>query len=240
MGARQEDLRTAQLLAHVVDIGAHPVAGAEALARQQLVAPEDRLGAAEVDGDIAELDALDEAVHDLADSALVLVELPGALGLAHLLHDHLLGGLRGDPAEIDRRQRIDEELADLRIGLDPTGLVERQLRCFVLDCLDHLAVAGELDVAAHPVDRGANVVLMPVFGATGLLDRHLHGFQDLVALDSLLAGDRVGHLQELESVQQISAAFHRLLVSQISNGVLSAAWRRRRAARRSKPSALSE
>ena len=36
-----------------------------------------------------------------------------ALVFAHALHDHLLGGLRGDAAEIDRRQRIDDELAEL-------------------------------------------------------------------------------------------------------------------------------
>ena len=105
MGARQEDLRAARLLAHVEDVGAHAVAVAEALARQQLVAAQHRLGAAEIDDDVAELDALDEAVDDLADAVLELVVLPLALGVAHLLDDHLLGGLRGDAAEIDRRQR---------------------------------------------------------------------------------------------------------------------------------------
>ena len=46
MGARQEDLRPALLAAHVIDIGADAVAGAEGLARQRLVAPDDRLAAA--------------------------------------------------------------------------------------------------------------------------------------------------------------------------------------------------
>jgi hypothetical protein len=79
MGARQEDLRAAGLAAHVVDVGAHAVARAEGLARQQLVAAQDRLGAAEVDRDVAELDALDQAVDDLADAVLVLVELASGL-----------------------------------------------------------------------------------------------------------------------------------------------------------------
>src|SRR3546814_7947959 len=103
MRARQENLRPARLAAHVVDIGARPVTLAEGLARQQLVAAHDRLGAAEIDGDIAVFDALDQAVDDLADAILVFVVLPLALGLAHLLHDDLLGGLSGDAAEIDRR-----------------------------------------------------------------------------------------------------------------------------------------
>ena len=72
MGARQENLRPARFLAHVVDIGAHALALAEILARDQLVAAQHRLGAAEIDHDVAELDALDEAVDDVADAVLEL------------------------------------------------------------------------------------------------------------------------------------------------------------------------
>ena len=122
MGARQEDLRAAHFLAHVVDIGAYALALAEAFARQQLVAAQDRLGAAEIDDDVAELDAFDEAVDDLADAVLELVVLALPLGVAHALHDHLLGGLRGDAAEIDRRQRIGEEIADLGFGIELLGV----------------------------------------------------------------------------------------------------------------------
>ena len=118
MGARQEDLRAARFLAHVVDVGAHAVAVAEALARDQFVAAQHRLGAAEIDHDVAEFDALDHAVDDLADAVLELLVLPLALGFAHLLDDDLLGGLRGDAAEIDRRQRIDDEIADLGLGVE--------------------------------------------------------------------------------------------------------------------------
>ena len=58
--------------------------------------------AAEVDVDAAALDALDDAGHQLADAILVRVDDLRALGLAHPLHDDLLGGLRGDAAELDR------------------------------------------------------------------------------------------------------------------------------------------
>ena len=115
MGARQEDLRAARLLAHIDDVGAHPVAGVEVLARDRLLAAQQRFGAAEIDDDVAELDALDQAVDDVADAILELVVLAAALGLAHLLDDDLLRRLRGDPAEIDRRQRIDDEVAELEL-----------------------------------------------------------------------------------------------------------------------------
>ena len=75
------------------------------------------LGAAEIDDDVAVFDALDDAVDDLADAVLVLVVLALALGVAHLLHDDLLGVLRGDAAEIDRRQRLGDEIADLGVGV---------------------------------------------------------------------------------------------------------------------------
>ena len=117
MGARQEDLRSALLAAHVVDIGADAVAVAEGLARDQLVAAHDALAAAEIDDDIAVFDALDLAGDDLADAVAELLVLAVALGLAHLLDDDLLGRLGGDAAEIHGRQRLGDEIADLGGGI---------------------------------------------------------------------------------------------------------------------------
>ena len=62
MGAGEEDLRAAGLAPDVIDIGADAIAGPEHLARDQFVAPHDRLaraGAAEIDHDIAVFDPLD-------------------------------------------------------------------------------------------------------------------------------------------------------------------------------------
>src|SRR5690606_15134825 len=98
MRARQENLWPARLAAHVVDIGAHAVALAEGLARQQLVAADDRLGAAEIDRHVAVFHALDLAGDDLADAGLVFGVLPLALRLAPRLHHHLPGRLGPDAA----------------------------------------------------------------------------------------------------------------------------------------------
>src|SRR3546814_16332506 len=57
--------------------------------------------------------ALDDAVDDLGGPVLVLLELALPLELADLLDDHLLGGLGGDAAEVDRRQRLLDHAADL-------------------------------------------------------------------------------------------------------------------------------
>ncbi len=119
--------------------------------------------------------------------------------LAHLLHDHLLGGLRGDAAEIDRRQLVDDEVAGLQVRVALLRPVDRDLRRLVLDGLHHLAQAGQADLAGLAVDVGADVVLVPVFGAAGLLDGLLHRVQHLIAIDALFAGDRIGDLQQLHA-----------------------------------------
>src|SRR5262249_10390114 len=86
VGARQEDLRAARLLAHVVDVGAHAVRRPQRLARDRFVATHDGLAAAaEIDGDVAVVDALHRAGDDLADPVLEFLVLALALGLAHAL-----------------------------------------------------------------------------------------------------------------------------------------------------------
>src|SRR5258708_22160733 len=96
MRAREEDLRTARLAPHIVNVGADTVSVAEQFARQQLVAPHDRLAAAEIGDDVAVLHPLDNAVDDVADAVLEFLILAIALGLAPFLYDHLLCRLRRD------------------------------------------------------------------------------------------------------------------------------------------------
>src|SRR5258707_3510029 len=105
MGAGEENLRAPGFAPHVENVGADPVAVAEYLARQHLVATHDGLAAAEIDNDAAIFYALDDAVYHIADPVLEFLILPVARGLSHLLHDHLLRRLRGDPAMFQRRPR---------------------------------------------------------------------------------------------------------------------------------------
>ena len=136
-GAGEEYLRAARLAADVVDVGADAIAVANVLARDHLVAANDALGTAEIDDDVAVLDALDGAVDDLADAILVLAVVALALGLAHLLHDDLLGVLRGDATEIQRRQRLGDEIAYLGVGVAPLCVCQGDLRRIVFDRVDH-------------------------------------------------------------------------------------------------------
>ena len=139
MGARQENLRSALFAPDVIDIGANAVARAKHFPRDHFVAPDHgftRAAAAEIDDDIAIFDPLDDAVDDLADAVFVDFILFVALGLANLLDQHLFGGLRGDAAEIERRQGFSDPVADLGGWVFFLRVDEGDLRGVVFDRID--------------------------------------------------------------------------------------------------------
>jgi hypothetical protein len=110
------------------------------------------------------------------------------------LDDHLLGRLGGDTAEVDGRQLVDQEIAQAELRLAHGGLLAGDLHGAVLDLLDHLSEAAQVDLAGAAVDFRPNVVLVAVLGAPGLGNGLLHGLQDLVTFDALLAGNGLGDL----------------------------------------------
>src|SRR5258706_15699260 len=127
MSPGEEDLRSARLATHVVDISADAVAIAERFAGNHLVAAHHTFGAAEIHPHGAELDPLDGAVHDLADAVLVLVILALAFGIAHLLDDNLLRRLRCDAREFYGGKRLGDDVADLGRGIAPARVHHRNL-----------------------------------------------------------------------------------------------------------------
>ena len=203
MGAGEEDLRAAGLAPDVIDIGADAVAGPEHLARDQFVAPHDRFaraGAAEIDHDVAVFDPLDLAVDDVADAILVDVILLVALRLADLLHQHLLRRLGGDAPVVERRQGFGDPVADLGRGVLLLRLGERHLRRFVLDLVDDEQEPREPDLAGFRVDLRADLGLLAVARARGLLHRVLHRRQNDRSVDRFLPRDRIDDLQQFKSV----------------------------------------
>jgi hypothetical protein len=196
MRTRQEDLRPARFLPDIIDIGSDPFALTEAFPRQKFVAAQDRLGTSEIDDDIAEFHPLRQTVDDFADPILELTVLPLPFGIPHLLDDDLLGRLCGDPPEIDRRQRIGNEVADFGSGVETLGDGKTDLGRLVLDGFRDLTEAQQADFSGLAIDLRPNIIFLTVFRAAGLLDRLLHRLEHLVAIDALVAGDAVRDLKE--------------------------------------------
>ena len=117
MGAAEDDLDPLADLADVEDDGADPLVGVVAFAGNLLAAGQDGVGLAQVDDDRAALEPLHRPGDQVAALVLEFVEEAVALGLADLLDDHLLGGLRGDPPQLGG-VHLDPVLG----GFDGTGL----------------------------------------------------------------------------------------------------------------------
>ena len=202
-GARQENLRAARFAAHILDIGPDAVADAVAFAPDLLVPAQNGLAApVQVNDDIAILLALDHTVQDLALAVLEFLELAVTLGFAHLLQDHLLGGLRGDPAQINGGNLVNHLIADLGIGKERPGLRHGQLRLIILDTVifNHGPDARKTGAACLAVDLHPDVHLCPVARLRRAGERFLHRLDHQVGVDHLLAGNRLGGLQKLKLV----------------------------------------
>src|SRR6184192_1183495 len=105
--------------------------------------------------------------------------------------------LRGDAPVFERRQRVRDGVADLRGGIVPAGILQADLACGILHMLDHQQMPGKPQLAGLGIDVGVDVGLAAVARARSLGDRVLHGGDHDAAVDRLLAGNRVGDLQQL-------------------------------------------
>ncbi len=92
---------------------------------------------AEIDDDLAAFEPFDEAVDQFAQASDVLFVNVVPLGLADLLQDDLLRGLRGDAPQVFHRARQFEHVADLRAFADfEVGLFDGHLLRRVGDLFD--------------------------------------------------------------------------------------------------------
>ena len=182
---------------------ADAVAGRVALGARLFLARQHRFDAADLEDDVAVLEPLDRAVDDLADALVVLGEDVLALGLADLLEDHLLGGLRGDAAEHFGRLRELHLVAELdAVGhlvaverpVHLARFVERDLGRRVGHLLDDGLEREQIDLAGLGVEPRLQVLAGLVVLARGGRDRFFDGADDDVGLDALFLGQRLDRL----------------------------------------------
>ena len=107
---------------------------------------------------------------------------------------------RAAAAKFHRRQGFGQDVADLGVRLAPARVLNGELAAVVLDGLDHVHQPGEADFTGLGVDLGTNVrfraVTLPGAAGIGVLERAEHD----LAIDQLLAGDRIGDLQQFKPV----------------------------------------
>ena len=201
-GARQEDLVATDLAADFLNIGAYAVIRAIAFATDLIIAAQNSLGTAQIDDDIAEFLALDRTIDDGACAILEFFVLTVTLSFAHLLQDHLLGGLRRDTAHLNRRNLFDKDVTHLGVFHVLLGLFDGHLGLIVLKLfiLDHGADAGKGRLACLAVDGDTNVHLGAVAALGGTGERFFHRFDNQTGVDHLFAGHGLGGLQQLQLV----------------------------------------
>ena len=129
----------------------------EVVRRQLVLAVEDRLAAAfDLADAVATAHLLDGGGDDLADLGQIALVDDFALRVANVLHERLLGGLRGDAAEVARRGLDLDHVARLGVGLDaPRHLHGDEVRP-LLGVADDQRLEGR-DLAGARVDRHAHV-----------------------------------------------------------------------------------
>jgi len=118
------------------------------------------------------------------------------------LQDHLLGRLRGDTAQIDRRNLVDDLIADLRIGQIGFRLLHRQLGMVIFHrvIFHHGADAGKAGAAGLTVDLHPDVHLRAIARLGRAGEAVFHRLNHQFGVDHLLARHRLGGLQKFKLV----------------------------------------
>ena len=163
IGARQDDLRALGVLRDGLDHGAHAVADRVVLRARLFLARNLRLDAADLGDDVAALESLDRGVHHLANALAELAVDLLALGFAHALRDHLLGGLRGDAPELLGFLRELDFHADFGfVAVEPPAPRSSEIsRAGLVTSADDLPHGVELDLSGLEVEARAQVLRRP-------------------------------------------------------------------------------
>jgi hypothetical protein len=142
---------------------------------------EDRFGLAEVDVDVAALEAVDDAGDDVALLAGVLLEDDFALGLTQTLEDDLLGRLGGDAAGVLGEDLDADRVAEVGAGRELARFFQRDLGAVVLDVVfgfDDGLLGEDAHATIFAIDLDGEVHVREVVLLVGRRQRCLDGFED--------------------------------------------------------------
>ena len=171
--------------------------GRVAFGARLFLARQHRLDASDLDDQVAVLEALHRAVDHFADAIVVLGEDVLALGLAHLLEDHLLGGLRRDPAEhVGALRELDLHVDFGFFAVELLRFLQRDLGR-VVGHVGHDVLDGEqIDLAGFLIEPRLQVLVRLVVLARRRQDGVLDRGDDRVGLDAFFLGERLDRLHQ--------------------------------------------
>jgi hypothetical protein len=176
----------------------HAVADPQVLLGDHLVARQHRFDPARLDDRVAALHALDRAGYELVAAREEVLQDLLALGVADLLQNDLLRGLRADAAELDRLERLLDVVLDLDVAVLRLRLGQRDLLGRDLDRVvgHHLPAPERLVLAGVAVDGDAHVDVVGEALLGRRADRLLERAEHHVLVDVLLARERVDQEQQ--------------------------------------------
>ena len=152
MGAGNQHLRATGGAAHLNEIHLHQLTFTEGLAVHLLVEGEDSLGRLAAGADLqtnvagAGIDAHDSTGEDLMLLGVKLVIDHAVLGLAQTLNDDLLAVAGGDTTELHVLHGQIHDAAQLMLGAEALGLLQRYLGAGVLHHLHDLLLYVHLQL----------------------------------------------------------------------------------------------
>jgi len=195
---RQNQLRAAVLSANFLEQCANTGTDAEGFTRNDVFASQQRFGViAEVDDNAIAGHFLDRAGDDLTQTITIGFYHLRTLGLAHFLHDDLLGGLRRNTAELDGLDFLFEHITKLGVGITRLSLIQCQLmgRIFkVLIVYDSPATEGFVAaIVAIDFHTQINFVLVALLGSRG--QGQLKRFENHTRRYALFIGHRLHNQQ---------------------------------------------
>src|SRR6266513_175304 len=216
-GARQDQLRAARLAVDLHHPGAHAVADPEVLLRNHVLARQQRLEAAGLDDGAAALHALHRAGDQLVTARQEIVQDLLALGITDALQDHLLRRLRADAAELDRLERLLDEVFELGVRFALLRFRERDLRRGRLERVvgHHLPAPERLVSPGVAVDVHAHVDILGIFFLGRRGERHLERAEDDLARHVFLPCQHVHQHHQL-TIPGYRISSHAILTIRVS------------------------
>ncbi len=167
-----------------------------------------RFGASQIDDHVGPFSALDDAVHELADAAVIFVVDGIAFRFAHFLHDHLLCSLRGDAAEHVGGLGYHNFAAHDRARIDSLRFSQREFFFRVGNFLDHGTHGEHVNLPGVWIELCAEVFFGLVIFPRGNNHRVFNRRDDHLRFNVLFPADLLDCLVQQTGHFSLTLKFH--------------------------------